>query len=97
TAARKADRLLGVDLSYRFISQAKAIRDLVRQGELGEVFAAELMFHNAYGPDKDWFYERALSGGGCVIDLGIHLIDLALWNLNFPKVTNVASRLFAQG
>src|SRR5581483_3886104 len=48
TAARKADRLLGVDLSYRFISQAKAIRDLVRQGELGEVFAAELLFHNAY-------------------------------------------------
>src|SRR5437868_1219219 len=55
------------------------------------------MFHNAYGPDKPWFYDRRLSGGGCVIDLGIHLVDLALWALGRPAVTGVSSRLFASG
>jgi len=60
-------------------------------------YLADLIFHNAYGPDKPWFYDRTLSGGGCVIDLGIHLVDLALWNLDFPKVMNVTSRLFAPG
>ena len=96
-AARAADRLLGVDLSYRFTAGAQAIRELVRSGELGDVYAIDLVFHNAYGPDKRWFYDPALSGGGCVIDLGIHLVDLALWTLGFPRVDAVTSRLFSHG
>jgi predicted dehydrogenase len=95
--ARAADRLLGVDLSYRHVEAAQRIRELVSGGALGEVFAADLVFHNAYGPDKPWFYDSALSGGGCVIDLGIHLVDLALWTLGFPAVTGTTSRLFAGG
>ncbi|HVL72735.1 MAG TPA: Gfo/Idh/MocA family oxidoreductase [Beijerinckiaceae bacterium] len=96
-AARAADRLLAVDLSYRFTAGMVAIRDLVREGALGRVYAADLVFHNAYGPDKPWFYDPALSGGGCVMDLGVHLVDLALWVLGFPEVDGVEARLFAGG
>jgi predicted dehydrogenase len=96
-AARSADRLLAVDLSYRFTSAMQAVRSLVCSGELGEIYAANLVFHNAYGPDKPWFHDRALSGGGCVIDLGIHLVDAALWTLGFPHINKVSSRLFAKG
>ena len=95
--ARRKDRLLGVDLSYRFITCLRELHALCRGGELGEIYAADLMFHNAYGPDKPWFYDQKLSGGGCVIDLGIHLVDLALWNLGFPEVKKVTSHLFSQG
>ena len=42
---------------------------------LGQTDAVDLVFHNAYGPDKAWFRDPALSAGGCVIDLGIHLVD----------------------
>ena len=96
-AARKADRLLGVDLSYRHTKGMQQIRELIRAGELGKVFAADVTFHNAYGPDKPWFYDKNLSGGGCVMDLGIHLIDLALWALDFPEVTSVSSNVIAGG
>jgi predicted dehydrogenase len=96
-AARSAGRLLGVDLSYRFTEGMRKIREQVRSGALGDIYAVNLIFHNAYGPDKAWFYDRALSGGGCVIDLGIHLVDLALWTLGFPAVTGVSSRLHAKG
>ena len=96
-AARAADRLLGVDLSYRFTSGMQRIRELLRAGELGVPFAADLTFHNAYGPDKPWFYDPALSGGGCVIDLGVHLVDLALWALDWPEVADVQSHLLAGG
>jgi predicted dehydrogenase len=96
-AARASDCLLDVDLSYRFIAGMRKIHSLIASGELGKIFAVEVGFHNAYGPDKAWFYDAKLSGGGCVIDLGIHLVDLALWTLDFPKVTAVTSRLFAQG
>jgi predicted dehydrogenase len=96
-AARTADRLLAVDLSYRFTEGMRRIRDLVSTGELGRVFAADLAFHNAYGPDKPWFYDPALSGGGCLMDLGVHLVDLALWNLDFPEVTTVSGSLLTAG
>jgi predicted dehydrogenase len=96
-AARTADRLLGVDLSYRFVHAVTLIRDLIHSGDLGTVYSADLVFHNAYGPDKAWFYDAALSGGGCVIDLGSHLVDLALWMLEDGPVVGVASQLFAQG
>lgn len=95
--ARRAGRLLEVDLCYRQIAGMRKIRDLIRGGHLGRVYAIDLVFHNAYGPDRDWFYDRRLSGGGCVMDLGIHLVDLALWALDFPQVVEVNSRLFAGG
>ena len=97
SAARESDCLLGVDLSYRFIPGMRQIRKLVQSGSLGKIFAVDLKFHNGYGPDKQWFYERAASGGGCVLDLGIHLIDLGLWTLDFPRVADVTSALFSQG
>jgi predicted dehydrogenase len=96
-AARAADRLLGVDLSYRHTAGTRAIAGLVRSGALGRVFAVDLTFHNAYGPDKPWFYDPALSGGGCAIDLGVHLVDLALWTLDFPRVGKVHAELSAEG
>jgi predicted dehydrogenase len=95
--ARAADRLLAVDLSYRFTEGMRRIRELVRAGELGRVYAVDLVFHNAYGPDRAWFYDPALAGGGCVMDLGVHLVDLALWVLEFPAVSGVSAKLFAGG
>ncbi len=95
--ARRSDLLLGVDLSYRFMSGTRKIHELCSQGDLGEIYAADLVFHNAYGPDKPWFYDPKLSGGGCVIDLGIHLVDLALWILGCPNVARVTSRLLSRG
>ena len=96
-AARAADRLLSVDLSYRFTEAAVRIRELIAAGSLGHIHAVDLTFHNAYGPDKPWFYDPAQSGGGCVMDLGVHLVDLALWLLGDAAVTGVSSHLFEGG
>ena len=97
SAARESDCLLGVDFSYRFIPGMHQVRKLVQDGRLGQIFAVDLKFHNGYGPDKKWFYQREASGGGCVLDLGIHLIDLGLWTLNFPRIADVTSTLFSHG
>jgi predicted dehydrogenase len=96
-AARRADRLLGVDFSYRGAVAARRVAEIVRAGAIGRVYAAELVFHNAYGPDRPWFYDPLRSGGGCLIDLGIHLVDLALWTLDHPRVAGVSGRLYARG
>jgi predicted dehydrogenase len=96
-AARRADRLLGVDLSYRWTQAASVMRDMVHSGRIGKVFHADLVFDNAYGPDKPWFYDLRLAGGGCLIDLGVHLVDLSLWVLGFPEVVEASSRLYNKG
>ena len=96
-AARRADRLLGCDFSYRHTEAMRRIRNCIVEGGIGPVYAADLVFHNAYGPDKSWARDAALAGGGCAIDLGTHLVDLALWVLGFPAVRQVTSRLYAQG
>ena len=95
-AARASDRLLAVDFSYRFTDGLQKIYSLVNEGALGTIYAADLTFHNAYGPDKPWFYNRELAGGGCVVDLGVHLVDLALWIMG-GGVADVTGRLFREG
>ncbi|MBJ6726082.1 Gfo/Idh/MocA family oxidoreductase [Geomonas sp. Red875] len=96
-ASRRADRLLGVDFCYRFTDGMERIHSMVQQRKLGEVFAADLVFHNAYGPDKPWFYDAELSGGGCLMDLGSHLVDLALWLFDYPEIRSVGSSIYAKG
>ena len=95
-AARRADRLLQVDLSYRHVEAFRRAVELVAAGGIGDVVAADLVFHNAYGPDKPWFYDPELSGGGCVIDLGIHLVDLAQWALDRRESDDVHARLVGE-
>ncbi|QRR00294.1 Gfo/Idh/MocA family protein [Dyadobacter sandarakinus] len=96
-AAARSGKLLGADFSYRYTAAFQAILPIIESGELGKIFAVDLKFHNAYGPDKPWFYDMSLSGGGCVLDLGIHLIDLMLVGLGFPEVNHVNSHLYSKG
>jgi predicted dehydrogenase len=96
-AARAADRSLAVDFSYRHVRGIPEIRRAIQAGELGELYAMDLTFHNAYGPDKPWFYDIEQAGGGCVMDLGSHLVDLALWMADGWKIADIDSHLYWQG
>jgi predicted dehydrogenase len=96
-AARGADRLLGIDFCYRHVSGMRELRRRLLAGEIGDVVAVDLTFHNAYGPDQAWCQDRRLAGGGCLMDLGVHLLDLSLWLQGMPPTERVRSRLVAQG
>lgn len=96
-AAAKADRLFGADTVYRGTAAARALKREVESGRLGKIFAVDLVFHAASAPDMPWLRDRTLSGGGCVIDQGAHLIDLALWILGFPAIERVDAQLYAAG
>ncbi|MGV3706401.1 MAG: Gfo/Idh/MocA family protein [Arcticibacter sp.] len=96
-AARRNNVRLAVDFSYRFTNGIKALKEVLDSGELGTIYGANLVFHNAYGPDKSWYFDPKLAGGGCVVDLGIHLVDLLVWLFDNPEVTDVSSQLFSKG
>ena len=96
-AARRAGRLLGVDYSYRYTDGGQALRRALEAGELGRVFSVDTVFHNAYGPDKPWCFDPRLSGGGALMDLGVHLIDLSFWLLGDPDVRSVHGGVWKGG
>jgi predicted dehydrogenase len=96
STAYVSNKHLGVDLSYRYNDGIQKIYNEYRK-QIGRIYAVDLVFKKAYGPDKAWVYNPRLSGGGCLIDLGMHLIDLTLWILDFPEVTRVSSTLMSKG
>ena len=97
--ARRANLRLGVDLPYRCTEAMRVLRSVVQAGELGDVYAIDLVFHGAGAVDgpRDPALPDAGSDAGCVVELGAQVIDLALWTLGFPRVTSVRSRRYARG
>lgn len=97
SAARENNCLLMADLSYRYTSALKKLRAAIEGGEIGHVYAAHLTFHNAAGPDRPWYYDTRLAGRGCVMDLGVHLIDILYWIFPDLTIDRICSNLFAEG
>lgn len=96
-AARSANRLLLVDMSYRRAEAFIRAQQVIRLGAVGRVRAVEAVFHNPYRPGREWSSQVDLSGGGCLIDLGTHLVDLALTSLGPGKISSLTSALFHAG
>jgi predicted dehydrogenase len=78
-AAKRSGRLLFVDYTYRFVPSMAALREGL--GSPRSIRSMRAAFHNIYGPgaEKTWFFNPATSGGGALMDLGVHLLDLGLW------------------
>jgi predicted dehydrogenase len=64
----------------RFVPPFVAAHDAVAAGRIGEVTGVRAAFGHAgpqaWAPRADWFFDRSIAGGGCLIDLGVHAIDL---------------------
>jgi predicted dehydrogenase len=74
--AARTGRVLFVDYSYRYLDTVRELRQTLPL--IGRVTTITAAFHNIYGPGKEWFFDPKLSGGGALVDLGVHLIDLAV-------------------
>jgi predicted dehydrogenase len=102
-AARSAGRVLMVAQNQRFTAAAQYLRHIVDEGRLGKLYFVRAAWRRPMGMfpsptteratgviNRNWFNESA-AGGGVLRDLGSHLLDLSLWMLGFPAVTDVLS------
>jgi len=89
-AARKAGKLLSLGMNQRFTERAQQFRSLAQEGVFGEIYHAKAYWFRRSGIPKlgTWFGDRELAGGGCLYDIGVHLLDLCLYIIgNFEPVS----------
>lgn len=89
--ARKAKRLLMVGQHMRFSHTAVALKNAIDAMGLGEVyFARAQALRRRRLPSQDTFIEMEKSGGGCLYDIGVHVLDLTLHFMGFPEPVSVS-------
>jgi predicted dehydrogenase len=98
-AAEKAKKNVLVAMNHRFRSDVQAIQKFITGGELGTLATVHGGWHvyRAAKHQLGWRSRRAESGGGAMMDLGLPILDLALWIAGRPTVTRVSAHLRGSG
>ena len=97
-AAEKAGRILMVMRNNRFVAPSKVLKEFVAKGNAGEIYCGRCGWVRRRGiPGKGgWFTTKAQSGGGPLIDLGVHMIDLAIWLMGNPTPVAVSGATYTK-
>ena len=88
-AAEKNGKLLMIGFIRRFSRDCNMVSELIQKNELGEVYYAKAVNLRRNGNPGGWFGEKARSGGGPLIDLGVHSIDLVRYLMGKPRAVSV--------
>jgi len=97
-ASQKTDKILMVSHQMRWGSLPMQIKAQVERGELGSIYTAKAGWFRRKGIPGwgSWFTQKAQSGGGPLIDIGVHLLDLALYLMGNPKPVAVSGATYAE-
>ena len=92
-AQERADKVVLVGTQNRFRSDVQAVKQFLEGGELGRLHGVRAGWYT-FKPARralGWRRHRAQSGGGAMLDLGLPLLDLSLWMLDWPKPCHVTA------
>lgn len=92
--AKKNKKKLMVGMNLRYRPDTMLLRSILSSGEIGEPFYAKCGWVRRQSSEEKWFTKKEEAGGGVIIDLGIHLLDLALWLMNYPEINSVSCKTF---
>jgi predicted dehydrogenase len=94
-ASKRYGKLLSINQHMRFDATAQAMRDIMNSGALGKVYLAETKWIRQQGIPGygGWFTNKDLAGAGALMDIGVHMLDLLMYLLDFPKVAAVKGLL----
>lgn len=96
-ADRTSKATLTVGQQWRFSPQGQFIHKSQVAGDLGDVYFARTFVHRRGGvPWWGGFHRMEKSGGGALIDIGVHMIDLALWLMGSPQPVEVMGSTVAK-
>ena len=92
TLAREKGLLLTYGFHFRHMPQVRILKEMMAAGELGAVYHTEVRWTRRRGiPGWGSFTNKAMQGGGPLIDIGAHLLDTALYLLDYPEISYVTA------
>lgn len=92
-AADKAKKVVMVANNHRFRLDAQALNGFMRSGELGKIRSVRAGSYRRRVQQAPWRLRRAEAGGGAFLELGLPLLDLAGWLLDFPRIERVSASM----
>jgi predicted dehydrogenase len=97
-AATRANRVLEVAFNHRERGDVQVLKRYLDMGRLGRIYHAKASWMRRRGIPGigSWFTSKELAGGGPLIDLGVHVLDLALYLLGEPDVVSVSAATYAE-
>lgn len=95
-AAIAAGKVLMIGFTRRFSREAEMLKSFMDEGQLGNIYYAKANYLRRAGFPGGWFGSKELAGGGPLIDLGVHLIDLVRYLTNKPKAVRVTAVTYDQ-
>lgn len=97
-AAEESGKVLMVIRNNRYATASAFAKKFITEGKMGDIYAARCGWQRRRGiPGRGgWFTNKALSGGGPVIDLGVHMIDLAIWLMGNPRPVAVSAATYSK-
>jgi predicted dehydrogenase len=97
-AKQKSDKVLMVSHQQRWEAVPMQILNQVARGELGHIYSAKAGWYRRKGIPGwgTWFTRMDQSGGGPLIDIGVHMLDLALYMMGNPKPVSVFGTTYAE-
>ncbi len=93
-AADKNGKLLMVGFVRRYGNDAKILKDYIDNGYFGDIYYGKATYLRRNGAPGGWFGDKSRSGGGPLIDLGVHVIDLTRYLMGNPKPVSVYGATF---
>lgn len=95
-ASEKSGAKLMIGFVRRYGNDCEIVKDFVKNGDLGEIYYAKATYLRRDGNPGGWFGDKSRSGGGPLIDLGVHVIDLVRYIMGNPKAVSVYGATFAK-
>ena len=93
-AAKKNNKLLQIGFVRRYGNDADVMKDFINAGYFGDIYYAKATYLRRNGNPGGWFGDKSRSGGGPLIDLGVHVIDLVRYLCGNPKPVSVYGATF---
>ncbi len=87
--ARETGRTYMACQNLRFNPEIALLRQMISNGELGEVYYAKAGMVRRRGSAGGWFTRKELSGGGALVDIGVHVLDSTRWVMGNPRPVSV--------
>jgi predicted dehydrogenase len=98
-AGKKSGKIFMMAFNNRFRGDSQLLKKLIENGNLGDIYYAKTGWLRRTCVEfvaGKWFTDKSMSGGGPLIDLGVHMLDLALWLMGNPKPVYVCGSAYSE-